>query len=148
MSPPIASRPRKCLAQNYQLVAKQTKSALCLRSMETYSGWKKILSKSKILALGENGGGRKAASLGLRVHKGTSQSKELTRQRNPYTEPTYSFKSPAEWYRLISRPLARFLFDIRIKVETTDEHPQGAPVTSNEVCVSVCGPDSIIKGLA
>lgn len=78
----------------------------------------------------------------------TAQSRELTRQRNLYTAPAYSFKYPAEWYRLISRPLARFLADIRIKVETTDEHPQGASVTSNEACVSVCGPDSVIKGLA
>lgn len=68
---------------------KANKSALCLRSMETYSGWKKILSKSKILALGENGGGRKAASLGLRVHKGTSV--HGTEQRINSTVASFNF---------------------------------------------------------
>ena len=45
------------------------------------------------------------------------------------------FQTSAEWYSWISRPLAQFLFNCRIKVEPMEEHSKGALVTSNEVCV-------------
>lgn len=48
---------------------------------------------------------------------------------------------------LISKPLARCLFDFRIKVEPTDEHSKGASGTSNEACVWAHSPDFIIKRL-